>query len=72
MLVTGGPVTGKSTVIKYINSSHDNGEILWMGTTGTADCFIGVKTCHSILHPPVNRPSRQLNGVILTKIQQRF
>ena len=41
MLVTGGTETGKINVIEYINRRNDKGELLQMGTMGTADFGIG-------------------------------
>ena len=35
ILLTDGPVIGKSTESKSINISHDKVELLWIGKTGT-------------------------------------
>ena len=72
MIVTGDPGTGKSTVIKsmcsrlndiYSNTNAVQRTALRMGTTGTADFFIGGVTCHSVLYIPVNRPFTPLSGI---------
>ena len=46
MIVTCGPGTGKSTLVKYINIAHYNSEIICMGTIGTATFVIGGTICH--------------------------
>ena len=72
MIVTGDPVTGKSTVIKsmcarlndvYSNTYSVQLTALRMGTTGTAYFVIGGVTCHSVLYIPINRPFTPLSGI---------
>ena len=72
MLVKGGTSTGKSTVINYINFSHDNDKLLRMGTTRTSAVFIGEIKLHLILYLPINRPFKQLIGVKLIHFKHQL
>ena len=66
MIVTCGPITRNSAVIKYSSVSHDDDESLWVGTTKTPGFDIGREIYHSILYIPVNISFRQFNWLRLT------
>ena len=78
MIITGGPGTGKSTVVKGITKVVNNmtyraeSAVLRMGTTGTAAFVISGATCHSILYLPVNRAFADLTGRKLRELQDNL
>ena len=77
MTITGGPGTGKSTVIKGITKAVNSiigneTAVLRMGTTGTAAFVISGATCHSVLSLPINRTYCALKGDKLRILQENL
>ena len=69
ILVTGGPGTGKSTVIKGITNKINSDNAFWLETTGTAYFLICGSTCHSKLYLTGNKPYFDISGILLDNLQ---
>ena len=69
ILVTGGPGTGKSTVLKIITNTINSDNVVWLGTTKIEIFFICGFTCHPKLYIPVNKLYFDLSRIHIDNLQ---